>query len=274
MTRPFTPSKVPPEALLHAVRDALPEVATNWHALDGGRTNRVWQAGAIVVKLFTPDAESPLFPNDPQAESLALIALANTGLAPRLRASGRLSGGDWLAYDYLPGQIFAGDPADVARTLGRLHRLSPPPGLRLAPDWTDHAVAIAEACAGALPTHPPRVPARKIACFLHGDAVPGNIIGAGRAPMLIDWQCPAQGDPAEDLAAYLSPAMQWLYRGKPLTADECHRFLAAYPDPDTVAHYRAAAALLHWRIAAHCLWKAERGADDYRTALHLELSAL
>ena len=35
---------------------------------------------------------------------------------------------------------------------------------------------------------------------------------------LIDWQCPALGDPAEDIACFLSPAMQVIYGAGPLDA--------------------------------------------------------
>ena len=104
--------------------------------------------------------------------------------------------------------------------------------------------------------------------------MPGNIITGPQGITLIDWQCPALGDPAEDLAAFLSPAMQWLYRGQTLTPDQEQVFLSAYPNPETTARYRALKPLFHWRMAAHCLWKSERGAQDYATALRLELQAL
>ena len=90
---------------------------------------------------------------------------------------------------------------------------------------------------------------------------------------LIDWQCPGLGDPVDDLAAFLSPAMQYLYGGHRLTHEERSEFLAAFPQ-DLVTRYRLLAPALHWRIAAHCLWRAERGANDYRTALARELESL
>ena len=89
---------------------------------------------------------------------------------------------------------------------------------------------------------------------------------------LIDWQCPASGDPTEDIATFLSPAMQRLYRGTILSEAEREAFLAAYPDPAIVARYRALKSVYRWRMAAHCLWKAERGASDYAGALRLEFA--
>ena len=38
------------------------------------------------------------------------------------------------------------------------------------------------------------------------------------------------GGPVDDLALFLSPAMQVLYRGRPLTAEEGAAFLDAYPN--------------------------------------------
>ncbi len=58
--------------------------------------------------------------------------------------------------------------------------------------------------------------------FLHTDIGPGNIIVAkddGRL-VVIDWQCPAVGDPVQDVIAFLSPAFQILWAGVPLTTDE------------------------------------------------------
>jgi hypothetical protein len=64
--------------------------------------------------------------------------------------------------------------------------------------------------------------------------------------------------------------MQWLYRGAPLSADETSAFLSAYGNPATIARYRALAPVLHWRIAAHCAWRAARGDTDYAQAMRLE----
>ena len=51
-------------------------------------------------------------------------------------------------------------------------------------------------------------------CLIHGDTVPNNFIQSVDALVLIDWQCPALGDPVLDLAIFLSPAMQQIARGR------------------------------------------------------------
>jgi hypothetical protein len=229
-----------------------------------------------VVKLYDPAGASPLFPNDPVAEAAALRAFAPHGLAPRLRAQGA----GWLTYDHTPGHPWApGDPAEVAALLLRLHAIrlpAPPPFRRLAPGPTAlraQAQTILAQCRAPLPAPevpPEPPPAPEVP--LHGDPVPGNILCTAQGLQLIDWQCPAFGDPAEDHALFLSPAMQWLYRGAPLTADEEARFLAALP-PDRRARLMTLRPLFRWRMAAHCLWRAERGAPGYAEALRLELAS-
>ncbi|MGB8811941.1 MAG: aminoglycoside phosphotransferase family protein [Paracoccaceae bacterium] len=267
-----------PRALIAALDACNPALAgLPWQPLAGGRSNRLWQVGKWVVKLYDAQAASPLFPNDSVAEARALRLVAPYGLAPTLRATGA----GWLAYDHAAGSVWSGDPAPVAHTLARLHRLPiATADFRPAPSGSralhDQAAQIAADCAGVLPPPPPDAAIAPLAQpkLIHGDAVPGNVICHPQGITLIDWQCPAIGDPTEDLAAFLSPAMQWLYRGAPLSADQAAAFLNAYPDPALVARYHALAPAFHWRMAAHCLWKAERGAADYATALQLELAAL
>ncbi len=273
------PPGPPPDWLGPAVSAVLPETGgMPWHPLPGGRVNRLWLAGGVVIKLYDPAAASPLFPNDPVAEAAALRAYGPLGLAPVLLAEGR----GWLAYRHIPGPVWTADPKAVARLLGRLHALPVPSGaaFRAIPSGAQalrrHGLAIADLCSGSLPPPPDADdpgPAPH-AAPLHGDAVPGNVVMPPEGPVLIDWQCPATGDPAEDIAAFLSPAMQWLYRGRVLSQAEHDAFLAACPDPAAAARYRALAPLFRWRMAAHCLWKAERGAADYAAAMRLELAGL
>lgn len=262
-----------PPALIQSVGAALPKLAgLAWSPLPGGRVNTVWRVGDHVVKLFDPNGESPLFPNNPAAEAAALRLAAPLGLAPSLCATGP----GWLSYSHVMGQPWVDDPRPVAQALTRLHSIpaAPPEFRTLASGSTAilaQAMAIADECQGALPPMPPDPDIGPVApSVLHGDAVPGNIIVHQGRITLIDWQCPALGDPVEDIATFLSPAMQWLYSGQPLTETQTDMFLAALP-ADRTARYRALAPAFHWRMAANCLWKAERGAPDYRHALHLEL---
>lgn len=243
-------------------------VVGDWQPLAGGRTNRLWRAGRFTVKQFDAAAASPLFPNDAGAEARALGLFAPLGLAPRLRAQGA----DWLIYDHAEGRPWAGDPAPVARALHRLHRARVPQGsFRTAPNGSAAILADARRIHGlpdapADPHCPPVVPVP-----IHADAVAGNILDTAAGPLFIDWQCPAMGDPVEDICTLLSPAMTWLYTGKPISPDWANALLRAYPDAETVARARLMLPVYRWRIAAHCAWKAARGDADYAAALRLEL---
>ena len=280
---------MPPIGLISALRDrGLVLADDRFEVLLGGRTNRVWkilgQHRHAVLKLFRNDLPNPLFRNDPKLESLCLRKLELTGIAPKLLANGPFKEGDWVLYDHAPGTCWSSAPEAVARVLHRLHRLSPPaevpPGCNGSSDLEAHGSAILSECqsitCAALRDrkpvgHVPRLPECRL---IHGDPVPGNILMHLGQAILIDWQCPAVGDPSEDLAMFLSPAMQLLYRGDPLSDAETQQFLAAYPDPETVERYRRLRPWYHWRMAAYCLWRQERGAADYALAHDLELAAL
>ncbi|MBC2836094.1 phosphotransferase family protein [Paragemmobacter straminiformis] len=241
-----------------------------WLPLAGGRTNRLWRIGGFTVKKYQADAASPLFPNDAAAEARALELFAPLGIAPRLRAAGA----DWLVYDHAEGAVWSGDPAPVARALHVLHGARVGGGVfRSAPNGSAAVLAHARAI-HALPDAPDDPGLGPVAAMpIHADAVSGNVLATPQGPLLIDWQCPALGDPAEDLCTFVSPAMTWLYSGRVLSAAEVEGFLASYPDPAVVARARAMMPVYRHRIAAHCAWKAARGDADYEDALRIELQS-
>jgi hypothetical protein len=275
MTTPKAPLIAPPQPLVQAIQKALPTIkGAAWVAMAGGRVNTLWQVGDLVVKCYRADGESPLFPNRSETEMAALTALGPMGLAPKLRAAGP----DWVVYDHVPGQLWCGNVQPAAKALRKIHAMEPPAGFRQMPTGSaeilHQAARIAAQCSGQLPPPPPdKGVAGGPLRLVHGDAVPGNMIDHSGTVTLIDWQCPGRGDPVDDLAAFLSPAMQYLYGGHRLTQEERSVFLAAFPQ-DLVARYKLLAPALHWRIAAHCLWRAERGADDYHAALAREIEVL
>ena len=267
----MTKAAPPPRWFAAEVEAALPAVRGRaWRPLAGGRVNALWRVGDVVAKLHDPHGASPLFPNDAAAEARALLRLAPVGLAPVLRAQGR----GWIVAAHVPGRPWSGDPRPVADVLARLHGVRPAPGgfRRLA---SGSAALRAQGLAMAPDEPPPGGPdvPPVEGAMIHGDAVPGNILVDRGTLVLIDWQCPALGDPVEDLAMFLSPAMQWLYRGAVLAPDAVDAFLRASP-PDRAERYRRLAPLFHWRMAAHCAWKARRGASDYEVAMALEMAAL
>jgi aminoglycoside phosphotransferase (APT) family kinase protein len=123
----------------------------------------------------------------------------------------------------------------------------------------------------------PTAPAEEAAplALLHGDPVAANAIRTeGGMVVLVDWQCPALGDPAEDLAVALSPAMQLVYGDGPFAPGERVACLAAYPDPATRARLRVLAPCYHYRMAAYCLWKIGQGDLAYAAGFESELAAL
>lgn len=297
LTRPIladqTSDAPPPELIGDLTRRGICVAGTSATILRGGRTNRLWRLssanGAVVLKLFAAPDGNPLFDNDPDREAAALGALVADNLSPALHATGQHQTGTWLVYDHVPGGTWIESPEPVACALFKVHRTDPD---RLAgaelPVRPGGSAAIAlqgqralapvsgperdrlEDLAAGLAEVAPAVDLRTV----HGDPVPGNVIPRGDGVVFIDWQCPALGDPAEDLALFLSPAMQRLYRGKPLENGEEREFLTAYPDRKVADRYDELKPWFHWRMAAYCLWQMARGNHDYAEGLVLERDAL
>lgn len=230
----------------------------------------------MVVKLYRADGQNPLFANDPLRERAALQALSGTGMVPRYLDHGRWQGQDWLIYGHLTGAPWQQDTAHVARLLGILHDQAGfdglPAGVNGSRALEAQVEAILARCSEGtdLWSHRPQglVPPIAQPVLIHGDPVPGNLMAHDGTLALIDWQCPQIGDPAEDLALFLSPAMQLLYRGRVLCPSEEAQFTAAYPDRRVVARYYALRPWYHWRMAAYCVWRGDAAARD------LELLAL
>ncbi|WP_300515744.1 phosphotransferase [Aliiroseovarius sp.] len=281
--RPTQPGEAPAALKRHwqVAGQVAPDAV--WTPLTGGRTNPIWRIdgsmGPLVCKLFLPEAATPLFANDPAAEWAALRALAGTAIAPEPVASSRTALGDSLLYRHVPGRPWKTDPPAVAGLLRRLHDTGPPRALpRALPDATGlaeqgRAMLAQIGTPGALPLPPAPEAALQGAAFLHGDPIPGNLLQAGGRLTLIDWQCPAIGDPCLDLALFLSPAMQQVNGNVPFSPEQQVAFLEAYGDTGVTRRYRALAPLFHWRMAAYCLWKAQHGDAAYAQAMPLELAA-
>lgn len=267
-----------------------------WRALAGGRTNAVWAVpspgGALVVKLYRNAAATPLFGNDPDAEQASLTALAGTGLAPDLIATGHTPAGRSIVYAHVAGRTWRNgdDPVPVARALARLHAHPPAASLprlpvgatRLRREARSIADTLGQAgepvrshLALAVENALPEV----IPAFIHGDPTAANTLLSDGAIRFIDWQCPGLGDPADDLAVFLSPAMQIVSGNAPLGPDVAASFLDAYheaapPGSGAVARYRARAPLYHVRMAAYALWRAQRGDRVYADAADAEIEAI
>ncbi len=262
--------------------------SAEWTPLKGGRTNWVWRVsgpeGDIVVKLYAGAARNPLFPNDPDSEALVLQHLQPHGIAPRLLDHFATDVGQCLVYEHLRGNTWFKNAADAAQLLSQLHQITPPQTLRETPSGSvalsRQTLAILDRCpdekANELRPLMPHVCIAEsgTAHLLHADPVPANLIEHAGQLRLIDWQCPAIGDPCEDLSIFLSPAMHMTYRGCDLNAKEITAFLAAYPDRDVVARYLQLAPWYHWRMAAYCLWKEAQGDPEAPKAGKAEIRAL
>ncbi|MEM8959458.1 MAG: phosphotransferase, partial [Pseudomonadota bacterium] len=270
------------EALAGLLVDAgLDPAGARWQPLPGGRVNRVWrvetQAGSVAVKLYGPVTAGGLFPNLPEAEWAALSAGWRVGRAPEPLARAATGAGPVLIYRYLPAPRPV-TPQEAGRALAALHRAAPWTGLApLARQrWRLPQGALAPlgraglsaAGAGAVRRAVREAGRGPIApAPLHGDPVPANMLATSSGPVLIDWQCPAFGDPATDLALYLSPGMQRRYGAGPLGAAARARFRRAYGGAPGLARYDRIAPALHARIALHCLTRADRGAAAAEIAL-------
>ncbi len=244
-----------------------------WFRLKGGRTNKTWRVtdarSTFVVKLYSPDGKNPLFPNNYKDEAKALSALATTQLAPNLVVAGETPFGPVLIYEHLEGSMWRSGTSEVASLLYKLHQR---PLFENVPDRPNGSDALMmqvrhllNQCASqkseSIWRMKPKGSVPRIARLapLHGDPVPGNIVVTSGGLRLIDWQCPASGDPCEDIALFLSPSMQLAYRGAILSPVETEAFLQAYPDPIVVRRYRSLSLWYHWRMAAYCLWRSEQG---------------
>lgn len=269
------------------VADFLPWAkAGDWQALFGGRTNAAWRVDGplgepAVLKLYRSGTPNPLFPNDPHAEAAMLRHLDGHGIAPDLIGSFAVDGLDCNLYHALDGTRWTSGVEQVAALIKKLNDVPAPAGLRHAANGSEEVLAQAKQILRLADTEldmPDQVsgslvPPSEHTVLLHCDIVPGNLIEGIDGLRLIDWQCPAIGDATEELAVFLSPAMQLLYRGETLSDQETSDFLAAFAKAQQ-HRYHALAPAYHYRMAAYCLWQMSRGRQEYEDALEVEKAAL
>jgi aminoglycoside phosphotransferase (APT) family kinase protein len=248
--------------------------------LSGGYQNQVFRVRGSaldwVVKRFGPSAPLTLFPNLPEAEALALERLAVHGAAPRpvaFVADGREA--PVLVYEFYAGRPWNGDVGPVARLLHAIAGADPA-GFRFVSmvprDILEQGESFVAACPpgarqalrAARPRPIPMTPGPRR--LIHTDFGPGNLIAGAHGLKAIDWQCPAAGDAAEDLAAFLSPAFQILYGRAPLAASEEAELVDVYGDAATVARLRLLRPFFDWRMAAYCALRQHRLATTHPDA--------
>lgn len=234
-------------------------------SLKGGYQNEVLDvttgAQRMVLKRFMPATTGTLFPNLPADEARALESLGPLDVAPRLL-------GYWpdralMAYGFVEGRQWETGVADVARLLLR-KEAADPKGFRRVPldpegilAEGDALFARCKASPGAARPVPVAVPAPDRLSLIHTDLGASNLIGAGEGLRIIDWQCPAAGDLAEDIYSFLSPAFQVLNLHDALTGAEEAAFWQALGRPDLRARYALLRPCYAWRFAGYCLWRSE-----------------
>ena len=240
--------------------------------LTGGYLNQVYRLRGAgidwVVKRFMPETELALFPNFPKDEAEAMKRASALGLAPKPVAFIETGDAPVLVYEFCEGEMWRDGVADVGRLLRRLREIDAG-GFRPVPMTPTEIVREGDAF---LPKVAPAMRARLAAVrpqpvaiepvprsFLHTDIGPGNIIVTPDGGLIvIDWQCPAAGDPTQDMNAFLSPAFQILYGCDPLSRDQEDAFLDAYDDAAMVARCRTLAPYYDWRMAGYCATRKEK----------------
>ena len=258
---------------------------TVWHAQTGGRTNKVWRLVGkkdLICKLYLDTKTNPLFTNTPKAEYECLLLLNGSGIAPKPHNYLKTPFGDVLLYDYIKGHTWSHNVDIVSELLTRIHKHQYPKGLRILSALpsdikhngleiinklnTYHQNKLIKIC--------PDVSISDIEpVLLHTDVVPGNLILGDDGLRLIDWQCPAIGDPIVDIMMFLSPGMHEIYGSGKLSMKDHEVFLMSLTS-GLRNRYNIIGPLYHWRLAAYCFWKAEQGFIEYENAALAEIDLL
>ncbi|MDB4125240.1 phosphotransferase [Amylibacter sp.] len=258
---------------------------TVWHAQIGGQTNKVWRLVGeqdLICKMYLDTQTNPLFNNTPKAEYECLLLLNGSGIAPNPYKYLKTPFGEVLLYNYIKGQTWSHDVGAVSELLTRIHKHQHPKGLRilsaLPSDIKQTGLEIINKLnnyhKNKLINICPYVSISDIEpVLLHTDVVPGNLILGEKGLRLIDWQCPAIGDPIVDIVMFLSPGMHKIYGSGKFSIKDHEDFLMNLT-PKLRSRYNIIGPLYHWRLAAYCFWKAEQGFIEYEKAALAEIDLL
>jgi thiamine kinase-like enzyme len=256
-----------------------------WHIQTGGRTNKVWRLKGekdLICKLYLETKTNPLFNNNPDAEYACLLLLHGSDISPKPYKFLKTPFGEVLLYNYIKGHTWSHDVENVSELLNRIRKHKYPKGLRLLSNLSSdikqtgfeiinrlndyHKNELMNIC--------PDVSISDIEpVLLHTDVVPGNLILGKQGLRLIDWQCPAIGDPIVDIMMFLSPSMHEIYGSGKLSMKDHEVFLMNLTS-DLRNRYNKIGSLYHWRLAAYCFWKAEQGFIEYESAAMAEIDLL
>lgn len=259
--------QTPPQLILEIAARFLGGDAV-WSPLKGGRTNLAWRGRTaerdLVFKLYHAERSNPVFPNNPNAEWAALSIFAPETLAPVPVDLVETTHGICLVYEYVQGAVFEAASPSMAVALGRVHTHQTLRGPSESVGATRRLLKPSNATHAAGYGDDIR--------YLHGDPTPANALATDAGVCFLDWQCPRFGDPVDDLAVLLSPAMHVVYGTRVLTAPERDDVLRAYPDAGVAARYRALAVQLSHALVAYCDWKVAAGETAYLAAREAEVA--
>jgi thiamine kinase len=236
--------------------------------LHGGAWNEVFRVTSvdsdIVIKRFVNVLEGTLFPNLPAAEALALERLSGLAVAPDpIAFFPDTEWGEVLVYRFHDGESWSCNVGLVADLLKRKLPVNAA-GFREVP--IDPAGVIAEGdklfercdkdhrVDGFRKIRPRSraLPALSRRFLIHTDVGPTNLILGPAGLRLIDWQCPAAGDPAEDVFSFLTPAWQTLSFREPLRDNDRSDFLSRYGDAAMEERLSILEPAFIYRAASYC----------------------
>ena len=242
----------------------------------------------LVVKHYGARSEGwSLFPIVPEVEARAMALLQGRSIAPEFEAFWPAVAGEHgpvLVYCFAQGSPGATDLKRLGQLLRQVHTI-PADGFRQTPVNAREILADADrlddpsdgnkiwmALQALRPPLPDDEPdAARV--FLHGDFGSGNVVSGPDGPCIIDWQCPALGDAAEDLWSFLSPAFQAVYGEKAWTTEQVEAFHAGYDDDAARRRLAFIGPFFTWRYVKYALRRSEDLAADDPAAAGLYRAA-
>lgn len=260
--------------------------STRLHPLQGGRTSRVWQVEQdngppLILKVTRAEDGTSLFPNMPELEWAAMVKLSPLGIAPFPVAIDSSACAEKAILTQAAHSTTVSQAAPIAELLARIHAVVPWQGLPIRA--TDPETVLREGDAMLdeagnpawlirMRPRPVEDPVSISPTLVHRDLVPANTATIAGTLIALDWQCPALGDPVEDLTHASSPAMQSLAdHYAPVCAADLVR---AYQDQHIQERFRQMEAVYRWRMACYCSLQDSKGANGYARARELECAAL
>jgi hypothetical protein len=168
-----------------------------------------------------------------------------------------------LVYTYVEGEVWRDDIMGMAHLLRR-KEAADAQGFRVVPITSEGILTEGDALFARCTKDelvaafqkfrpsPVATPTPERLSLIHTDIGATNLIGHGENLRLVDWQCPAMGDLAEDVYSFLSPAFQILNLCAPLSEAARAVFFDALDMSLVKQRYRALEKAFAYRMAGYC----------------------